>query len=119
MSIYLKKINQSSWMTLFKDYYVWFAFTAVLFILTHAFSALDLSRLYQFGLIDGVFTFGFLLFIGMLEVSGFAFVFVCLHLGIKKIFHVDPSAIFRLLLLAWFGLSWLNLLLTLFNRSLF
>jgi len=119
MSINLKKINQSPWMTLFKNYYVWFAFTATLFILTHAFSALDLMRAYRFGVLDVIVTFGFLLFISLLEVAGFAFLVVGLHWGIQKVFNFDPSAVFRLLVVAWFGLSWLNLLLALFNRSLF
>ena len=114
-----KKLNQTAWNILFKNYYVWFAFSAVLFILTHAFSALDLIKAYRFGAVDVILTFGFLLFIALLEVAVFALIFVGLHLGIQKYFHVDPSAVFRLLLLAWFGLSWLNLLLAFFNRSLF
>jgi len=119
MTIDLKKFNQSPWMILFKNYYVWFAFTAILFILTHAFSALDLIKAYRFGAVDIILTFGFLLFLSMLEVAVFALVFVFLHLSIQKVFRVDPSAVFRLLLLAWFTMSWLNLLLTFFNRSLF
>jgi len=115
----VKKINQSTWISLFKNYYVWFAFAAVLFILTQAFSALDVIRAYRFSVVDMILTFGFLLFLGMLEVAVFAFIFVFLHLGIQRVFHVDPSSVFRLLLLAWFGLSWLNLFLAFFNRSLF
>ena len=119
MTIDAKKSNQSPWMILFKNYYAWFAFTAILFILTHAFSSLDLIRSYHFSPVDIILTYGFLLFLSMLEVAVFALVLVLLNLSIQKIIHVDPSAVFRLLLLAWFGLSWLNLLLAFFNRSLF
>ena len=118
MTIDLKKFNRSPWIILFKNYYVWFAFSAVLFILTNAFSTLDFIR-NGFNVVDIILTYGFLLFLSMFEVAMFAIVVVCLHLGIQKLFHVDPSAVLRLLLLAWFGLSWLNLLLAFFNRSLF
>jgi len=114
----IKKSNQSPWIILFKNYYVWFAFSAVLFILTNAFSTLDSNRI-RFNMVDIILTYGFLLFLSMFEVVVFALVFVCLHLGIQRVFRIDPSAVFRMLLLAWFGLSWLNLFLAFFKHSLF
>jgi hypothetical protein len=119
MNFGLKKFNQSPWIILFKNYYAWFAFAAILFILANAFSALDLIKANRFNLMDMILTFGFLLFSGMLEMALVTLAFVFLNLGIQKFYHVDPSAVFRLLILAWFALSWLNLLLAFFNRSLF
>jgi hypothetical protein len=119
MNINLKGFNQSPWIILFKDYYAWFAFTAILYILTNVFYSLDLINANRFNLVDVILTFGFLIFLSMLEVASFALVFVAVHFGIQKYFHVDPAAVFRLLILAWFALSWLNLFLAFFNRSLF
>ena len=115
----MKKFNQPPWTTLFNNYYVWLAFATILFILTNAFSALDFINANRFEFLDVILTFGLPLFLGMLEMAFVALILVFLHLGIQKYFQIDPSAIFRLLILAWFALSWLNLLLAFFHRSLF
>jgi hypothetical protein len=119
MSTPLKIIKESSWLPLFGKYFTWLGFTSALFILTHAFSALNLIQAYRFGVLDIFFTFGFLILVGFVETVLLTLIVTGLHLGIQKYFRADPSAVFRLLVLAWFGLSWLNLLLALFNRSLF
>ena len=119
MSFFIRKINSFSWMPIFKCYFIWLGFTSVIFILTHAFSALTLIQAYRFRFLDMFFTYGFLILLGLLETALFALLLTGLFQIIQKLLHRDPSPVFRLLVLAWFGLSWLNLLLALFNRSLF
>jgi hypothetical protein len=119
MKIGKKKFSQPPWITLLINYFVWLAFATILFILTNAFSALDFINANRFEFLDVILTFGLPLFLGMLEMGLVALILVCLHLGIQKYFHVDPSAVIRLFILAWFALSWLNLLLAFFHRSLF
>ena len=119
MAAFLNKFKTSAWLPILKRYFTWLAFTSVLFILTHVFSALNLIQAYRFRFLDIFFTYGFLVFLGFLESAFLALLITALHWGIQKLFHKDPAPVFRLLVIAWFSLSWINLVLALFNKSLF
>lgn len=91
----------------------------MLFILTHAISSLDIARAYRFEVVDVLLTFGFVLFIGMLEIMIPTLIIVALHLVIQLTFKKNPSPIFRLFILAWFAISWLYLFLLVLKKPLF
>jgi len=112
----IKKNTVSDSFKLIKTYYSWLAFASIIFILTHAISSLDIARAYRFQVLDVILTFGFLLFIGMVEIIIPTLLIVILHLAIQQIFKKNPSPIFRLFILAWFAISWLNLLLLILNK---
>lgn len=103
----------------FKIYFGWTAFTTLVFVLTNAFSSLDLIYRYRLAALDMILTFGFIIFIGLLEATLIAGSLVLLERIIKKVFKYNPSSAVHFMLLFVFALSWINLFLTIFNKPLF
>jgi hypothetical protein len=105
----------------FKLYYSWIAFTAFLFILTNFLSSLELILIHirNYDSAGILLTIGFILFIGLLETIPAVFIMAALESLIQRIIKKDPAPVFRLLILAWFTLSWLNMAVAIFRKSLF
>jgi hypothetical protein len=105
----------------FKLYFSWIAFTAFLFILTNFLSSLELILIYirDYDLAGILLTIGFTFFIGLLETIPAVFILAVLKTGIQTLINKDPAPVIRLLVLAWFALSWLNMAIAIFRKSLF
>jgi len=115
----LPKISQSAFFSLFRTYAISLGFILLVFILTNAFSSLDLIAAHRLPPADMLMTFGFIIFSGLVEAALFAILISLLLLFIQRTFHRDVSPLFRRLIILGFALSWINLLLTIFNRPLF
>jgi UDP-N-acetylglucosamine:LPS N-acetylglucosamine transferase len=103
----------------YQKYFGWTAFTTLVFVLTNAFSSLDLIYRYRLAALDMMLTFGFILFMALLEAALIAGLLIIIERTIRKLFTFNPAKIFNHILLFLFCLSWINLFLTIFKKPLF
>ena len=100
-------------------YYYWIAFTLMLNVLNNAAGSLTLIRTYQFPLMDMALTYGFMVLVSALEAAILTGLITLIQLGLEKVLHAQLGGVVRRLILLAFGLTWLHILLTALNLSLY
>ena len=107
----------------FKTYYGWLGFTAFVFILTNILSTLDLIivHMQRYDAAGLLLTLGFILLAGIAEMAPVAAALAGAHILLKNKSwkQIEPAAVLRVLVLGWFGISWLNLLAAIFKKTSF
>jgi hypothetical protein len=94
----LSKVNSSRAFVLWKAYSAWLIFYAIMLIMTNGLASLTLIRDYRFSVIDVGLTYGFLIFLGIIEVVVVAMVLVLTEVLIEKIFQRRLDLVFRVIL---------------------
>lgn len=117
--MFLQKIGSSPFFRQLKTNFIWVAFILLVFILTNAFSSLALIQSYRLGLADMVLTYGFIIFVGLLEGLLFSLALTGLFFLLRFLFKSAADELMRRVLIFGLLIAWVNLLLTIFLRPLF
>lgn len=112
----LPKVKDSRPFRLFKVYAAWLIFISAVFIATNAFSSLDKVAAYKFNYFDVAMTYGFMMFLGVLEAAAAAVGLILVELLLEKLFDRNLETPFRILLALGLAASWVLLFLSIFHR---
>ena len=115
----LHKIGASPFFRQFKTHYIWVAFILLIFILTNAFSSLSLIHSYRLGLADMLMTYGFIIFVGLMEGLLFSLALTAIYFLLRPLFKTMADRLMRRVLICGLLIAWSNLFLTIFLRPLF